>query len=246
MHSATLTSSPPPIAISSSNFTTPSKCTPQIRLNHRKRYPIKLLPISLKCTQSPFPKSYDYDYSPTIISPIQTSSKNVAQKLQYLVTEFKSLTQPIDRVKRLLDYATRLPFFDESARSKENRVTGCTAQLWLEVTMDLEGSMRFKVDSDSEITKGFCSCLIWLLDGAAPEEVVAVKAEDLAEMNVGILPANSRVNTWNTVLISMKKRTKALVAETFTQPPPLEPLPCLVASTLSDTAARGSFEEAKV
>lgn len=112
--------------------------------------------------------------------------------------------------------------------------------------MDLEGSMRFKVDSDSEITKGFCSCLIWLLDGAAPEEVVAVKAEDLAEMNVGILPANSRVNTWNTVLISMQKRTKALVAETFTQPPPLEPLPCLVASTLSDTAARGSFEEAKV
>lgn len=214
MHSATLTSSPPPIAISSSsNFTTPSKCTPQIRLNPRKRYPIKLLPISLKCTQSPSPKSYDCDYSPTIISPIQTSSNNVTQKLQYLVTEFKSLTQPIDRVKRLLDYATRLPFFDESARSQENRVTGCTAQLWLEVTMDLEGSMRFKVDSDSEITKGFCSCLIWLLDGAAPEEVVAVKAEDLAEMNVGILPANSRVNTWNTVLISMQKRTKALVAE---------------------------------
>lgn len=140
---------------------------------------------------------------------------SVAHKLQLLVADFKSLTQPIDRVKRLLDYATRLPYFDESARSDENRVSGCTAQLWLEVTMDGEGLMRFKVESDSEITKGFCSCLIWLLDGASPQEVVAVKAEDLADMNVGILPANSRVNTWNTVLISMQKRTKTLAEERF-------------------------------
>ncbi|KAL8111729.1 hypothetical protein AgCh_019441 [Apium graveolens] len=118
-------------------------------------------------------------------------------------------------VKALLHYATLLPFLDESIRSEENKVPGCTAQVWLEVKMDFEGFMRFRVDSDSEITKGFASCLIWLLDGATPEEVVGVKAEDLAEMNVGILPANSRVNTWNTVLISMQKRTIALVEQRF-------------------------------
>lgn len=149
------------------------------------------------------------------MNPSVNSSDNVARKVQCLIAEFKALKEPIDRVKTLLNYATLLPFLDESIRSEENRVSGCTAQVWLEVKMDFEGFMRFRVDSDSEITKGFASCLIWLLDGASPEEVVAVKAEDLAEMNVGILPANSRVNTWNTVLISMQKRTSALVEQRF-------------------------------
>ena len=145
--------------------------------------------------------------------PSVNSSDNVAHNC--LIAEFKSLKEPIDRVKTLLHYATLLPFLDESIRSEENKVPGCTAQVWLEVKMDFEGFMRFRVDSDSEITKGFASCLIWLLDGASPEEVVAVKAEDLAEMNVGILPANSRVNTWNTVLLSMQKRTIALAEQRF-------------------------------
>lgn len=80
--------------------------------------------------------------------------------------------------------------------------------------MDGNGVMRFRVDSDSEITKGFCSCLIWLLDGAEADEVLSVKTEDLVEMNVG-LPSrgNSRVNTWHNVLISMQRRTKDLVEE---------------------------------
>lgn len=136
-------------------------------------------------------------------------------KLQLLVSEFRSLTQPIDRVKRLLDYAAVLPALDNSARVQANKVAGCATQVWLEVVMDERGRMRFTADSDSEITKGFCSCLIMVLDGAEPEEVLAFKAEDLTEMNVGINPGKvaSRVNTWQNVLVGMKNRTNCLVAQ---------------------------------
>lgn len=73
--------------------------------------------------------------------------------------------------------------------------------------------MSFHADSDSEITKGFCYCLIWLLDGADGREVVEFRIDDLEEMNVGILPvrASSRVNTWHNVLISMQNRTRDLM-----------------------------------
>lgn len=129
------------------------------------------------------------------------------------MNEFKSLTQPIDRVKRLLDYASRLPPFDEADRTQENRVPGCTTQVWIKVEIDGEGRVRFRGDSDSEITKGFVSCLVRLLDGATPEEVAAVKAEDMSTMNVGIYgKAQSRVNAWHNVLLNMQKRTLALVA----------------------------------
>lgn len=79
--------------------------------------------------------------------------------------------------------------------------------------MDELGRMRFRADSDSEISKGFCSCLIYVLDGAEPEEVVKVKSEDLADLNVGLHgKAHSRVNTWHNVLIAMQKRTRDLLA----------------------------------
>ncbi|KAL3819291.1 hypothetical protein ACJIZ3_005196 [Penstemon smallii] len=146
--------------------------------------------------------------------PSITQSLSVSEKVQSLDFEFKSLPQPIDRVKRLLHYATLLPPFDESSKIQENRVMGCTAQVWLNVKMDDNGVMRFRVDSDSEITKGFCSCLIWVLDGAEAEDVLMVKTEDLIEMNIGFQSrGNSRVNMWNNVLISMQKRTKILIGE---------------------------------
>lgn len=209
MYSLVSTSSQPPLSLSSSSSIPSLLINTVINVKPRYQNSRKHTRFSLKCKQS--------ICSPRIVNFTKNlnSCDNVARKVQCLIAEFKSLKEPIDRVKTLLHYATLLPFLDESIRSEENKVPGCTAQVWLEVKMDFEGFMRFRVDSDSEITKGFASCLIWLLDGAAPEEVVAVKAEDLAEMNVGILPANSRVNTWNTVLISMQKRTIALVEQRF-------------------------------
>jgi sulfur transfer protein SufE len=141
------------------------------------------------------------------------SSEVVADRLRCVVSEFRSLPEPIDRVKRLLHYAALLPPMDESARVPENRVTGCATQVWVEAELDELGRVRFRADSDSEISKGFCSCLIHLLDGAEPEVVAKVKPEDLADLNVGLHgKAHSRVITWHNVLIAMQKRTAALVA----------------------------------
>ncbi|XP_024197492.1 sufE-like protein 2, chloroplastic [Rosa chinensis] len=140
------------------------------------------------------------------------TSDTVADKMQRLVLEFKSLSEPIDRVKRLLHYAANLPPCSESARQPESRVPGCTTQVWLEAELDELRRMRFRADSDSEISKGFCSCLIWMLDGAEPREVLEIKAKDLEDVNVGLYgKANSRVNTWQNVLLAMQRKTQALV-----------------------------------
>ncbi|KAF7839888.1 sufE-like protein 2, chloroplastic [Senna tora] len=142
------------------------------------------------------------------------SSIAVAEKLRLLVSEFRSLPEPIDRVRRLLDFAALLPPLEESDRVAENRVGGCTAQVWLMAEMDEVGRMRFRADSDSEISKGFCWCLVWMLDGAEAEEVMTMKTEDLVDVNVGLdVKAQSRVNTWQNLLFSMQKATKALVID---------------------------------
>ncbi|XP_050374188.1 sufE-like protein 2, chloroplastic [Argentina anserina] len=137
----------------------------------------------------------------------------VADKVKRLVLEFKALPEPIDRVKRLLHYAANLPPCSELARAPENRVPGCTTQVWLAAEVDELGRMRFCADSDSEISKGFCSCLIWMLDGAEPREVLEIRGKDLEDVNVGLYgKANSRVNTWHNVLLAMQRKTRDLVS----------------------------------
>ncbi|ESQ28502.1 hypothetical protein EUTSA_v10018964mg [Eutrema salsugineum] len=202
---------------------------PTVKSLRNPKFPSRFSPKRIRCMQdsninlnfgsksNPNPSSsHEFSVSFATVSSLEaeeallttTTTTSSADKLRLLVTEFRSLTEPIDRVKRLLNYATVLAPLDDSARVPANRVTGCTTQVWLEIKKDELGRMRFKADSDSEISKGFCSCLIWILDGAKPEEVMGVRSEDLSEMNVGVHgKAQSRVNTWHNVLMSMQKRT---------------------------------------
>ncbi|KAL5991258.1 hypothetical protein ACLOJK_012165 [Asimina triloba] len=230
--------SPPPPLLSKTTLLNLLKSPPNhnpnlLSFSHNSR--LRSLPRSSSATEAP-----SSSFSSSDVSGIASS------KLSHLVSEFKSLPEPLDRVKRLLDYAALLPPFPDADRLPSNRVMGCTAQVWLSASMDAAGRMRFAADSDSEITKGFCSCLIWVLDGAEPEEVLGLRTEDLGELNVVGLPgrAHSRVNTWHNVLISMRKRTKSLVAEREGKVP-VEPFPSLLI-TEDSIHAKGPYAEAQV
>ena len=61
---------------------------------------------------------------------------------------------------------------------------GCMGQVWLEVRIDDEGKMRFGADNDYEISRGFCFCLVWMLDDCDPEKVLNVKTDDLVALYV--------------------------------------------------------------
>ncbi|KAK7291597.1 hypothetical protein RIF29_06867 [Crotalaria pallida] len=191
----------------------------------------------------PFKPNTIFSRSALTLPPSETAPP----KLQHLVHEFRSLSEPLDRVKRLLRYASLVPKMDDSSRLDSNRVMGCTARVWVEARLDEGGKVRFVADSDSEITRGFCACLVWALDGSEPEEVLKVRSDDLVEVNVGGLGggsgARSRVNTWHNVLVSMQKRTKQLVAEREGKAP-FEAFPSLIV-TADGIVPKGSYAEAQ-
>ncbi|TKY55271.1 Quinolinate synthase [Spatholobus suberectus] len=205
----------------------------------------------LKCVQ---PRSASTPSKPNPIScsaltssPSQTSELVVPSKLQYLAEEFRALREPVERVKRLLHYAALMAPMEDSGRVDANRVMGCTARVWADVRIDEEGKVRVAADSDSEITRGFCACLVWVLDGSEVEEVLKVTSDDLVGLNVGLPGAGgsgrSRVNTWHNVLVNMQKRTKQLVAQREGKVP-FEPFPSLVVSA-DAVFPKGSYAEAQ-
>ncbi|XP_002511303.3 quinolinate synthase, chloroplastic [Ricinus communis] len=205
---------------------------------------------SIKCSvhsNNPKRSSPDLFSCSAITSSSSSSSPTselVAVKLQNLITEFQSFPESVDRLKRVLHYASTIPPFPDSSRVDSNRVMGCTSRVWLDAQLDNYGKMRFLADSDSDVTRGFCACLLSVLDGAAPEEVLSVTTEDLAALNVG-LPGGerSRVNTWHNVLVSMQKRTKKLVAEREGKQP-FDPFPSLIINS-EGIQAKGSYAEAQ-
>ncbi|KAI4340682.1 hypothetical protein MLD38_025492 [Melastoma candidum] len=168
----------------------------------------------MRASATPVPSLSFTSLSPVAATPMLAMPASfplaASDRLLSLVSEFRSLQEPIERVKRLLDYAAVLPAFEDSSRMDSNRVPGCTAQVWVDVGMDGQGRMRFWADSDSEIAKGFCSCLMDILDRAKPQEVMGMRAEELRVVNIGIV-AHSRVNTWHHILVRMQSRTQELL-----------------------------------
>ncbi|KDP31015.1 hypothetical protein JCGZ_11391 [Jatropha curcas] len=234
----------------SSLFSISLNCTPKRRLfPHETQYSsfsfksLKCIPSDSVPNSPTNPNISRFSCSAVTFSP-SPPAEFVPDKLLHLITEFQSITEPINRVKRVIHYASLLAPFPESSRVDSNRVMGCTARVWLDAQLDRYGKMRFLADSDSEITRGFCACLLSVLDGAAPEEVLSVKTENLAALNVG-LPGGerSRVNTWHNVLVSMQKRTRKLVAEREGKQL-VDPFPSL-AVTSEGIQAKGSYAEAQ-
>ncbi|EEC69118.1 hypothetical protein OsI_38036 [Oryza sativa Indica Group] len=123
---------------------------------------------------------------------------------------------------------------------------GCVAQVWLVGRCDGAGRMRFAADSDSELSRGYCACLVSALDGARPEEVLDVDPADLAPLGGAAAGtgARSRASTWHNVLIGMQKRARAAIAAREGRPAG-EPFPSLIIGRDGAIRAQGTYAEAQ-
>ncbi|EFJ31704.1 hypothetical protein SELMODRAFT_169053 [Selaginella moellendorffii] len=175
-------------------------------------------------------KSRGSSDNPSLAARVERSLLGVAQAGE----------SPRARIQYLLDRAARLPRLGDEERVAENRVMGCTAQVWLTASLDDDSSgaaaVHIGADSDAELTRGFCAVLREALDGALAEEIVGLSL-DLATM--GLSGSSSRSNTWYNVLLALQKRVRHLLARregkrTF------DPFPSLVI-TADGFKPEGSF-----
>lgn len=179
---------------------------------------------------------------PELLTPI-SKEENGLPKLQQLVAEVARPGDGRARLQRVLDHATKIPRLPTDAKVSENRVMGCTSQVWLTVEFSNEGRVYFGVDSDSEVTRGLCAILVAGLNGITAEEILAVPVSALKGLKVGV-ESQSRANTWSNVLLTLQKRTSVLVAKQAGLST-VEPFPSLLI-TADDVVAQGNFAEAQV
>ena len=83
------------------------------------------------------------------------------ETLDELVDNFALCDDWEERYRYLIDLGRTLPSMDESLKTEENLVKGCTSRVWMQA--DLSGNeLKFVADSDAHIVRG----LIAILDRA--------------------------------------------------------------------------------
>ena len=88
-----------------------------------------------------------------------------------VVEEFSLFDEWLDKYEYLISLGKELEPFPEEARTEENLIKGCQAQVWLAAEYK-EGKVFFTADSDAIITKGIISLLIRVLSGQAPQDIL--------------------------------------------------------------------------
>ncbi|MDA0378220.1 MAG: SufE family protein [Bacteroidetes bacterium] len=92
------------------------------------------------------------------------------QRADDLVEEFEVFDDWMDRYQYVIDLGRELEPLDEAFRQNDYRIHGCQSQVWLQPEPG-PGTIRFKADSDAQITKGLIAILLRVVNDLPAAEV---------------------------------------------------------------------------
>ena len=95
----------------------------------------------------------------------------IDNRQEEIIEEFDLFSDWTEKYEHLIGMGKKLPLIDNALKTDEYRIKGCQSQVWLDASLDENGALVFKADSDAIITKGIIAMLIRVLSGNAPEAV---------------------------------------------------------------------------
>jgi sulfur transfer protein SufE/stress-induced morphogen len=136
--------------------------------------------------------------------------------LKGLVAAFSAVPDPMLRYKQLLHYAEKLEALPVEYQTPENKVEGCVSQVWVKGTLEEDGTVSFRADSDSQLTKGLAALLVKGLSGAEPASILSLSPDFIEMLGLKQSLTPSRNNGFLNMFLKMQKITNELSAATAT------------------------------
>eukprot|EP00899_Mesostigma_viride_P003049 jgi/Mesvir1/12745/Mv20420-RA.1 len=155
--------------------------------------------------------------------------------------EFQAVEDMQARMKMLIERGSSCPPLLDHERVNENRVMGCSARAWVAASLDSQGRLHYRADSDSAITRGMCAVLCEALSGMTCEEVIRTDPATVRTLNIptGVVGL-SRTAGLHNIFESMRRAARKLKEGAAG----LAPFPSLLVSAHS-IKAQGTFAEAQ-
>jgi len=103
---------------------------------------------------------------------------NDIMQLKDLKEAFASMPGDEDKLCCLIELGDMLPEMPEEKRVEENRIRGCSSQVWI-AAGEKGGKLEFQMASDAKIVRGLLFVLWTLFNGKTREEIRASDAEGI-------------------------------------------------------------------
>ncbi len=82
-----------------------------------------------------------------------------------------------ERYKYLIDLGKGLKPMEETLKTPETVVKGCTSQVWMFCQTDDDGAFHFTADSDAHIVRGLIAVLLCAYEGKTAAEIQNIDIE---------------------------------------------------------------------
>ncbi|MGF1604374.1 MAG: SufE family protein [Thermosynechococcaceae cyanobacterium] len=141
------------------------------------------------------------------------SSLALPESLGQVVQRFQRLSEPKQRYELLIWFAKRLPKLLETDRTAENKVQGCTSEVYVSAKLE-DQKVYFAGDSDSQLVKGLVALLVEGLSGLPPDVVISLSPDFIQATGLSVSLTPSRSNGFYNILRMMQLKALA-----YQQPP---------------------------
>ena len=89
-----------------------------------------------------------------------------------IIDEFSMFEDWMQRYEYIIELGKSLPLIDENLKNDENIIKGCQSKVWLKASLQENGTVNFKADSDAIITRGLVALVVSVFDNETPQDIL--------------------------------------------------------------------------
>lgn len=129
----------------------------------------------------------------------------IEKSQQELIEQFADIDDWMDRYACIIDMGNALEPLPERLKTQDRLIEGCQSRVWLDATVNADGTVKYAADSDAIIVKGMISMLIDVLSGHTPQEIIDAKLHFIDDIGLADHLSPTRSNG----LLAMLKQMRA-------------------------------------
>lgn len=89
-----------------------------------------------------------------------------------IIEEFEGIPDWMDRYAYIIEMGNTLPEFPENEKTPQHLIEGCQSRVWISATLQEDGTISFRADSDAMIVRGIVALLMRVLNNRTPDEIL--------------------------------------------------------------------------
>ncbi|MBO7567150.1 MAG: SufE family protein [Bacteroidales bacterium] len=111
-----------------------------------------------------------------------------------IIEEFSVYDEWLDKYEYLIELANTLDVIEDTKKTPDNIIQGCQSRVWLDASLDEDGTLTFRADSDAIITKGIIALLIRVFNHQKPDDIINANLYFIDEIGLSANLSPTRAN----------------------------------------------------